>query len=65
MHGLAFRVVEINGSALIVVPLDLTQVHTQVVTKFAKLCFAGVLKAKLECWGEKMIRYDFIIKQLH
>lgn len=53
MHGLAFRVVEINGSALVVVSLDLTQVHTQVVTKFAKLCFAGVLKAKLERFGKR------------
>lgn len=51
VHGLAFGVVEINGSALVVVSLDLTQVHAQVVTKLAKLCFSGVLKAKLErCW---------------
>lgn len=52
VHGLAFRVVEINGSALVVVALDLTQVHTQVVTKLAELGFAGVLKAKLERCGK-------------
>lgn len=48
MHRLAFRVVQIDGSALVVVTLDLTQMHAQVVTELAELCFAGVLKAKLE-----------------
>lgn len=49
VHGLAFRVIQIDGSALVVVALDLTQMHTQVVTQLAKLSFAGVLKAELEC----------------
>lgn len=49
MHRLAFRVVQIDGSALVVVTLDLTQMHAQVVTELAELCFAGVLKAKFEC----------------
>lgn len=31
MHGLAFRVVQVDGSALVVVTLDLTQMHAQVV----------------------------------
>lgn len=48
MHGLAFRVVQVDGSALVVVSLDLTQMHAQVVAKLAELCFAGVVKAKLE-----------------
>lgn len=50
MHGLALRVVQVDGGALVVVALDLPQVHTQVVTELAKLSFAGVLKAELECW---------------
>lgn len=49
MHGLAFRVIQIDGSALVVVALDLAQMHTQVVTQLTKLSFAGVLKAELEC----------------
>lgn len=54
MHGLAFRVVQIDGSALVVVTLDLTQMHAQVVTKLTEFCFAGVLKTKLEsCKKEK------------
>lgn len=48
VHGLAFRVVQIDSSALVVVALDLTQMHTQVIAQLAKLSFAGVLKAKLE-----------------
>lgn len=53
MHGLAFRVVQVDGSALVVVTLDLTQMHPQVIAKLAELCFAGVLKAKLESCRKK------------
>lgn len=49
VHGLAFRVVQVDGGALVVVALDLTQMHAQVVTQLAKLRFTGVLKAELEC----------------
>ena len=31
VHGLALRVVEVDGGALVVVALDLAQVHAQVV----------------------------------
>lgn len=53
MHGLAFRIVQVDGSALVVVSLDLTQMHSQVVAQLAKLCFAGVVKAKLESCRNK------------
>lgn len=49
MHRLAFRVVQIDGSALVVVALNLAQMHTQVVTQLAKFCLTGVLEAELEC----------------
>lgn len=49
MHRLALRVIQVDGSALVVVALDLTQMHTQVVTQLAEFCFTGVLKAELEC----------------
>lgn len=49
VHGLALRVVQVDGCALVVVPLDLTKMHAQVVTKLAEFCFAGVLKAELKC----------------
>lgn len=55
MHGLTFRVVQIDGSALVVMALDLTQMHAQVVTELTKFCLAGVLKAKLECCREGRI----------
>jgi len=48
VHGLALRVVQVDGRALVVVPLDLTQVHAQVVAQLAKFCLAGVLEAELE-----------------
>lgn len=48
MHGLTFRVVQVDGGALVVVSLDLTQMHTQVVAELAKLSFAGILQAELE-----------------
>lgn len=48
MHGLAFRVVQVDGSALVVVTLDLTQMHAQVVAKLAEFRFASILEAKLE-----------------
>lgn len=48
VHGLALRVVQVDGGALVVVALDLPQVHTQVVTQFAELRLASVLEAKLE-----------------
>lgn len=58
VHRLALRVVQVDGSALVVVSLDLTQMHAQVVAQLAELCFAGVLKAKLEsCRGKKRDRY--------
>lgn len=53
VHRLAFRVVQVDGSALVVVALDLTQVHTQVVTQLAKFCFTGVLQAELKCCGKR------------
>lgn len=53
MHGLAFRVVQVDGSALVVMTLDLTQMHPQVVAKLTELCFAGVLKAELESCRKK------------
>lgn len=49
VHRLAFRVVQVDSSALVVVALDLTQVHTQIVTQLAKFCFTSILKAELEC----------------
>ncbi len=49
VHRLAFRVVQVDGSTLVVVALNLTQMHAQVVTQLAKFCFTGVLKAELEC----------------
>lgn len=49
MHGLALRVVQVDGGALVVVALDLAQVHAQVVTELTELGFARVLKAELEC----------------
>lgn len=52
MHGLAFGVVQVDGGALVVVSLDLTQMHTQVVAQLAKLSFASVLKAELESCRE-------------
>lgn len=53
VHGLALGVVEVDGGALVVMPLDLTQMHTQVVAQLAKLCFPGVLKAELKRCREK------------
>ena len=50
MHRLTLRVVQVDGGALVVVALDLTQVHTQVVAQLAKFCLTGVLKAELERW---------------
>lgn len=49
VHGLALRVVQVDGGALVVVALDLAQVHTQIVTQLTKLSLTGVLKAELEC----------------
>lgn len=58
MHGLAFRVVQVDGSALVVVTLDLTQMHAQVVAKLAEFCFASVLEAKLEsCRKDEQILF--------
>ena len=53
MHGLALGVVEVDGGALVVVALDLAQVHAQVVAELAELSLAGVLQAELEGWGGK------------
>lgn len=60
MHGLAFRVVQVDGSALVVVSLDLTQMHAKVVAQLAELCFAGVVKAKLESCRKKTKRRLFV-----
>lgn len=48
VHGLAVRVVEVDGGALVVVPLDLPQVHPQVIAELAELRFPCVLQAELE-----------------
>ena len=48
MHGLALGVIQVNCCALVVVALDLTKVHAQVVTELTELSLAGVLKAELE-----------------
>lgn len=48
VHRLTFRVVQVDGGALVVVALDLTQMHTQVVTQLAKFRFTGVLETELE-----------------
>lgn len=48
VHGLAVRVVEVDGCALVVVPLDLPQVHPQVIAELAELRFPRVLQAELE-----------------
>jgi len=53
VHGLAVGVVQVDGRALVVVPLDLAQVHAQVVAQLAELGLAGVLKAELEGCGGK------------
>lgn len=56
MHGLTLWVVEVDGGALVVVPLDLPQVHPQVVAEFAEFRLAGVEKAELEgCKGERQV----------
>lgn len=52
VHGLTFRVVQVDSSTLVVVALDLTQMHAQVVTQLAEFSFTGVLKAELECCTE-------------
>lgn len=59
VHGLALRVVQVDGSALVVMTLDLPQVHSQVVTQLTELCFAGILKAKLKCYERKKYIYFF------
>lgn len=51
VHRLALRVVQVDGCALVVVALDLTQMHAQIVTKLPELCLTGVLKAELESCG--------------
>ncbi len=48
VHGLALRIVQVDGSALVVMSLDLSQVHSQVVTQLTELCFTSVLQAKLK-----------------
>lgn len=64
VHGLALRVVQVDGGALVVVPLDLTQVHSEVVAQFAKLGFTGVLKAKLKCCRKKENSIYYFLQQL-
>lgn len=54
VHGLTLGVVQVDGSALVVMSLDLTQVHSQVVTQLTELCFTGVLQAKLKCCERQM-----------
>lgn len=49
VHGLALWVVQVDGGALVVMTLDLPQVHSQVVTQLTEFCFTGVLQAKLKC----------------
>lgn len=48
VHGLALGVVQVNGSALVVMSLNLAQVHSQVITQLTELCFTGVLQAELK-----------------
>lgn len=66
VHGLALRVVQVDGGALVVMPLDLTQVHPEVVAQFAKLGFTGVLKAKLKRCRKKenKTQFQYFLQQL-
>lgn len=48
MHGLTLRVVQVDGCALVVVALDLTQMHSQIVTQLTELSLSRVLQAELE-----------------
>lgn len=51
MHRLALWVVQVNGCALVVVSLDLSQVHAQVIAQLAELSLTSVLQAELESCG--------------
>lgn len=62
VHGLALGVVQVDGGALVVMTLNLPQVHSQVVTQLTELCFTGVLQAKLKCYGRNGF-YKLVYKQ--
>lgn len=54
VHGLTVRVVEVDCGALVMVTLDLPQMHSQVITEFTELSFTGVLQAELKsCKNEQ------------
>ena len=48
MHGLAVRVVEVDCCALVMMTLDLPQMHSQVIAELTELCFTRVLRAELK-----------------
>lgn len=65
MHGLALGVVQVDGSALVVVSLDLTQMHAQVIAQLTELGLAGVLQAELERCLYKRNIYIFFKDSKH
>lgn len=48
MHGLGLRVVQIDGTLLVLMLMDVAQMHAQIVTQLAEFRFSGVLQAELE-----------------
>ena len=48
MHRLALGVIKVDGCALVVVALNLRQVHSQVVTQLTEFGLPGVLEAEFD-----------------
>lgn len=54
MHGLTVRIVEVDCCALVVMTLDLPQMHSQIITELTELSFTRVLQAELKsCKNEQ------------
>lgn len=54
MHRLALGVIKVDGCALVVVALNLRQVHSQVVTQLTEFGLPGVLEAEFESCKHKL-----------
>lgn len=54
MHRLALGVIKVDGCALVVVALNLRQVHSQVVTQLTEFGLPGVLEAEFESYKHKL-----------
>lgn len=57
MHRLALWIIKIDCCALIVVALNLRQVHSQIVTQLTEFGFTGVLEAEFESYKHKCKMY--------